>query len=168
MQLPNEDTEVDAAQYEDGKEQGGFGVGFASTSSKIQVVQQINHEGEVNRARYCPHAPSIVATKTVSSDVFVFDTSKHPSKPDRSGVCEPNVRLRGHKTEGYGLAWNKHRPGFLLSGSDDCQICVWDIHAPPKAKNIIDVSRSSKAHSTHASGRFSGNDTHLLLVVPST
>lgn len=55
--------------------------GFGSVSGKIEIEIKINHEGEVNRARYMPQNPCIIATKTPSSDVLVFDYTKHPSKP---------------------------------------------------------------------------------------
>lgn len=58
--------------------------GFGSVSGKIEIEIKINHEGEVNRARYMPQNPCIIATKTPSSDVLVFDYTKHPSKP---GIC---------------------------------------------------------------------------------
>lgn len=50
-------------------------------SGKIEIEIKINHEGEVNRARYMPQNPCIIATKTPTSDVLVFDYTKHPSKP---------------------------------------------------------------------------------------
>lgn len=31
---------------------------------KVRIVQQINHQKEVNRARYMPQKPTIIATKT--------------------------------------------------------------------------------------------------------
>lgn len=43
------------------------------------------------------------------------------------GLCKPDIRLTGHKNEGYGLSWNTQQEGYLLSGSDDAQICVWDV-----------------------------------------
>lgn len=49
---------------------------------------KINHEGEVNRARYMPQNPSVIATKTPSADVLVFDYTKHPSEPGGSGSLE--------------------------------------------------------------------------------
>ena len=55
--------------------------GFGSVSGKIEIEIKINHEGEVNRARYMPQNPCVLATKTPSSDVLVFDYTKHPSKP---------------------------------------------------------------------------------------
>lgn len=54
-------------------------------TGKIEMEIKINHEGEVNRARYMPQNPRIVATKTPSADVLVFDYTKHPSKPGGSG-----------------------------------------------------------------------------------
>lgn len=124
VQLPLEDSELDARQYEDERGEAG---GFGSAHGKVHITQQINHDGEVNRARYMPQEPFIIATKTVSADVYVFDYSKHPSMPPKDDKCRPNIVLKGHKTEGYGLAWSPHKSGYLLSGSDDAQICVWDI-----------------------------------------
>lgn len=66
--------------------------GFGSVSGKIEIEIKINHEGEVNRARYMPQNPCVIATKTPSSDVLVFDYTKHPSKPDPNGECHPDLR----------------------------------------------------------------------------
>ncbi|KAF8683049.1 hypothetical protein HU200_045033 [Digitaria exilis] len=103
---------------------------------KVQIVQQINHDGEVNRARYMPQNSFIIATKTVSAEVYVFDYSKHPSKPPLDGACNPDLRLKGHNSEGYGLSWSIFKEGHLLSGSDDAQICLWDIKANSKNKSL--------------------------------
>ena len=69
----------------------------------------------------------------------VFDYTKHPSKPDPSGKCHPDLKLRGHQKEGYGLSWNPNLNGHLLSASDDHTICLWDINATPKENKIIDA-----------------------------
>ena len=87
--------------------------GFGSVSGKIEIDIKINHEGEVNRlvrgdncatyvtvfipmfltrARYMPQSPFIIATKTPSADVLVFDYSKHPSRPGD----HPQVYSHGH------------------------------------------------------------------------
>lgn len=83
-----------------------------------------------------PQNSFIIATKTISAEVFVFDYSKHPSKPPLDGTCTPDLRLRGHNSEGYGLSWSPFKQGHLLSGSDDAQICLWDINATPKNKTL--------------------------------
>lgn len=144
VQLPLEGAEVDARQYEDERgEVGGFGAG----AGKVQVVHLINHEGEVNRARYKPQNPFMIATKAVTSDVFVFDYTKHPSKPPADGSCSPDLRLKGHSSEGYGLAWSPHTDGTLLSGSDDAMICLWDTNATPGPGGAINAkSLYGQAH----------------------
>jgi len=63
--------------------------GFGSVSGKIEIEIKINHEGEVNRARYMPQNPCIIATKTPTSDVLVFDYTKHPSKPGQWLSVDP-------------------------------------------------------------------------------
>lgn len=133
VQLPLDDSENDARHYDDDRPDHG---GFGCANGKVQIIQQINHDGEVNRARYMPQNPFIIATKTVSAEVYVFDYSLHPSKPALDGSCNPDLRLRGHNTEGYGLSWSKFKQGHLLSGSDDAQICLWDINAAPKNKTL--------------------------------
>ena len=143
VQLPNEDAQFDSSHYDN--EKGEFG-GFGSVSGKIEIEIKINHEGEVNRARYMPQNPCVIATKTPSSDVLVFDYTKHPSKPDPSGKCQPDLRLRGHQKEGYGLSWNPNLNGHLLSASDDHTICLWDINATPKENKIIDAKTIFTGH----------------------
>uniref|UniRef100_A0A2K5YRW6 Histone-binding protein RBBP4-like N-terminal domain-containing protein n=1 Tax=Mandrillus leucophaeus TaxID=9568 RepID=A0A2K5YRW6_MANLE len=133
----------DASHY-DG-EKGEFG-GFGSVSGKIEIEIKINHEGEVNRARYMPQNPCIIATKTPSSDVLVFDYTKHPSKPDPSGERNPDLRLRGHQKEGYGLSWNPNLSGHALSASDDHPICLWDISAVPKEGKVVDAKTVFTGH----------------------
>ena len=64
-----------------------------------------------------PQNPYLIATKSSASEVYVFDWSKHPSKPKDDGTFEPDLVCKGHSKEGYGLAWNPHTEGNLLSGS---------------------------------------------------
>ncbi|KAG8508837.1 Histone-binding protein RBBP7 [Galemys pyrenaicus] len=144
VHIPNDDAQFDASHCD--SEKGEFG-GFGSVTGKIECEIKINHEGEVNRARYMPQNPHIIATKTPSSDVLVFDYTKHPAKPDPSGECNPDLRLRGHQKEGYGLSWNSNLSGHLLSASDDHTVCLWDINAGPKEGKIVDAKAIFTGHS---------------------
>lgn len=67
----------------------------------INVTQRIGHEGEVNRARYMPQNPDLIATKTTKGDVWIFDRTKHPSKPDKENVFKPDIILNGMNKDGY-------------------------------------------------------------------
>ncbi|KAG1663769.1 hypothetical protein FOA52_011820 [Chlamydomonas sp. UWO 241] len=143
VQLPLEDSELDARQFDDERNEVG---GYGSGQGKVNIIQQMNHDGEVNRARHMPQNPFLIATKAVSADVYVFDYSKHPSKPAADGVCRPNLVLKGHHAEGYGLAWSPLNPGHLLSGSDDTQICMWDIQANPAKASTLQAQSIYAAH----------------------
>lgn len=165
--LPLPETEIDARKYDDEKGEVG---GFGGSLSKIDIKIKITHEGEVNRARAMPQNSFIVATKSPSSTVFVFDYSKHPSMPI-DGQCRPQHRCTGHTKEGYGLSWNTHIEGQLLSGSDDSQICLWDIReAGPEivasqirtghTSNVEDVDWHK--HHAHIFGSV-GDDSQMLI-----
>jgi len=121
VKLPKWDTGVDSRKYDDIRsEVGGFG---GVSGQNIKITQKIEHEGEVNRARYMPQNPTIIATKTVSGDVHIFDYTKHES----NSTAGPNLRLKGHEQEGYGLSWSKLTEGELLSCADDGIICRWSV-----------------------------------------
>ena len=126
----------------------------------------------MNRARYMPQNPNVIATKTPSSDVLIFDYTKHPVKPVDKGrasidcqskithsnrysfsppslphiVCTPDLRLRGHQKEGYGLSWNANLNGHLLSASDDMTICLWDINGTQRPERVIEASSVFTGH----------------------
>jgi len=142
-------TILPASHYDEEKgEVGGYGFnpGVAPGSNlnatgtgldgNVEIKLKILHEGEVNRARYCPFDPFIVATKGPSPFVNIFDMSKHPSVPE-DNLFKPNLVLAGHDAEGYGLAWSGHSSykGHLISGSEDSKLCHWDIHAKPSDEN---------------------------------
>jgi WD40 repeat protein len=173
--IPNDNAQVEGTKFADegaGVEAGGFGAGV---HGKVEIVQRINHEGEVNRARYMPQNPFIIATKTIQSDLFIFDTSRHQLKPPADGRCSPQLRLRGHKKEGYGLSWSARDHGKLVSGAEDRLICTWDIQdTNVKAGGYLDPTAVYEGHSdvvedvawhNHHSQIFGsvGDDRKLLL-----
>ncbi|MEW5306151.1 MAG: hypothetical protein WDW36_008638 [Sanguina aurantia] len=171
VRLPLEGTELDGRGYDEERNEVG---GFGGTAGKVHITQQINHDGEVNRARFMLQDTFIVATKTVSADVYLFDTSKHSSKPKADGVCRPDLVLKGHRTEGYGLAWSPHMTGHLLSGSDDAQICVWDVQGNTAKQNTLNPKMVYQEHQgvvedvawhCHHAGIFGsvGDDKQLIL-----
>lgn len=73
---------------------------YTASPARIRAIQTINHTGEVNRARYMPQNPELIATKTVTGEVYVFDRTKHESKAPVNGECKPDIRLKGQTKEG--------------------------------------------------------------------
>ena len=95
---------LDRSAYDDERGELG-GHTLPASQARINVVQKINHQNEVNRARYMPQNPDLIATKAVSGEVLIFDRTKHPSEPERNGVCKPDVRLVGQNKEGSVLGF---------------------------------------------------------------
>lgn len=60
------------------------------------------HEGEVNKARYMPQNPDLIATMCADGNVLVFDRTKHPLNPPpgAEAKCSPEMTLKGHSREG--------------------------------------------------------------------
>ena len=118
---------------------GGFGL----FNAKIDIELKINHDGEVNRARYMPQNSSLIATKSPSAEVLIFNYTKLASLPKEQLVtlsadqC-PELRLRGHTKEGYGLSWNPNASGKILSASDDHTICLWNVEKTPTEGKFVD------------------------------
>lgn len=103
MQIPKRAASPSAeglsrSDYDD--ERGELGGHTIPPQPRIQIIQKINHAGEVNRARYMPQNPDLIATKAVTGEVLVFDRTKHSSEPERGGVCKPDIRLVGQTREG--------------------------------------------------------------------
>ncbi|KAL3621388.1 RNA-binding protein Musashi 2 [Castilleja foliolosa] len=88
---------------------------------KVVMIQKIQVDGEVNRARMSQNE-AIIAANTSGTEVHIFDSSKQLASSER-GSCDPDLRLRGHDKEGHGLSWSPFKEGYLLSGSNDCRIC---------------------------------------------
>jgi histone-binding protein RBBP4 len=135
-----------AAYDEERKEIGGFGHP-SSNIGKIEIRMKIQHKGEVNRARYMPQNHFFVATRGPDPEIYVFDLSKHPSFPEEGSTFSPQVICCGHAKEGYGLSWSKLKQGYLLSGSEDTQLCLWDIMAGSADNNNSSSSSSSSSSS---------------------
>jgi len=148
VQLPKRDGEgsdkLDRGDYDD--ERGELGGHSIPPQPRIQIIQKINHKGEVNRARYMPQNPDLIATKAVSGEVYVFDRTKHSSEPERGGQCKPDITLVGQHKEGYGLAWSPLKKGHILGASEDMTVCHWDINSYTKSKTTIEPTTVFRGH----------------------
>jgi histone-binding protein RBBP4 len=110
---------------EDKGEVGGHG--HAKKPFEFKIVQKINHPGEVNKARYQPQNPDIVASLCVDGRVLIFDRTKHPLSPKDDGSIKFEAELVGHTKEGFGLSWSPLLEGHLVTGNEDTTVKTWDI-----------------------------------------
>ena len=93
MKLP---TETHKLEYNPSTgEYGGYN-GLSNSLGRIDIEIKINHDREVNRARIMPQNQNIIATKSPSSNVYIFDITQHASEPDASGEVNAQLCLSGH------------------------------------------------------------------------
>nr|CEL68263.1 TPA: Histone-binding protein RBBP7 [Neospora caninum Liverpool] len=152
-----------------GQRQGKHYVGFdfgEEDSRKFTVTCRIPHEGESNKARFCPSDQTKIASKALDGCVYVFDFCKFGpyalpfSTPHGDGsrnqkggkvrevdetapptdfmALQAEVVLSGHTDEGWGLEWGPPgRENFVASAADDGIICVWDVQAKPAERKRL-------------------------------
>jgi histone-binding protein RBBP4 len=106
-------------------EVGGFG--NAKKPFEWKIVQKINHPSEVNKARYQPQNPDIIATLPVDGRVLIFDRTKHELEPKADGSIKFEAEMVGHQKEGFGLNWSPLNEGHLVTGNEDATVRTWDL-----------------------------------------
>lgn len=122
INLPNKPAASPADYDAEREELGGFGA--AKEPITFNIIQKINHPGEVNKARYMPQNPNLIATMTTSGDALVFDRTKHSMTPKGPKV-EAQIELKGHEQEGFGLDWNPYVEGQIATGGEDKTVRLW-------------------------------------------
>jgi len=125
------------------EEMGGHGA--AKERMEFTISQKINHPGEVNKARYMPQNPDIIATMTNTGTALVFDRTKHPNSPKGSNV-DAQITLKGHDAEGFALNWNPTVEGQLATGSEDRTVRVWDIKDFKKDSRVMSATKIYNHH----------------------
>lgn len=122
INFPNKPP-ADPEDYDPEREEIG-GHGSAKEKIDFSINQKIVHPGEVNKARYMPQNPNIIATMCNDGTALIFDRTKHPLMPKGNEV-KPQITLKGHTDEGYALDWNKYTEGQVLTGSGDETVKLW-------------------------------------------
>ncbi len=102
------------------------GYGNAKRPFEFNIIQRINHPGEVNKARYQPQNPNLIASLCVDGKVLIFDRTKHESQPKNDDV-KYEAALVGHEKEGFGLSWSALKEGHLATGNEDMTVKTWDL-----------------------------------------
>lgn len=106
----------------------------AHTKIEIDKWLPVVGGGEVMRARHMPQLSDLVAVRTQqSTTIDLYDLKlAHPYETYPLYSIEPSstMQLRGPTVPGgYGLAWHQHRAGYVLAGSYDNSLAIWNIYA---------------------------------------
>ena len=102
---------------------------YSENKNIIDIEIKIPHEGEVNKAKVSPHENNIIATQTNKGEIDIFNYYDFPNEPKNNNIPNPTKRLKYHSKIGYALSWSKFDKNYLLSGSYDSSVCIWDINS---------------------------------------
>lgn len=143
-------------------EAGGYG--NAKKPFDFKVIQKINHPGEVNKARYQPQNPDIIASLCVDGRVLIFDRTKHPMTPKADGTIKTEAELIGHEKEGFGLSWSPLLEGHIATGNEDTTVRIWDLKSGFSKTNSSVASISTYTHHTATVNDVQYHPIHSFLI----
>lgn len=123
VKIPNNNVELSLDGYSYSHDKKDCFNAIGQSGSNIEIEKIIPHEGVVNRARCQPQVPTIIASKTSSGEVHIFNINMSYKTENP----EAEIKLIGHTAEGYGLCWNPNKRGLLISGAKDSRVCLWDL-----------------------------------------
>ncbi|KAF1813697.1 WD40 repeat-like protein [Eremomyces bilateralis CBS 781.70] len=124
------------------------GHGNARKPFTFNIIQKMNHPGEVNKARYQPQNANIIATMDSTGRALIYDRTKHPLEPKSPEENQMDLQLVGHQREGFGLAWSPHDEGHLVTGTEDSTVRVWDLQGGyTKGASTIKPKTTYRNHS---------------------
>ncbi|KAK6454567.1 chromatin assembly complex, subunit 3 [Scheffersomyces xylosifermentans] len=106
-----------------------------SSNNKLKVLQKINHLGDVNKVRYMPQKPNIIASANNLGDLVIYERTKHKSFKnsliDDTNLNKVQLRLKNKRQEAnsdiFAIDWNKQKEGTILSADMNGTINLFDI-----------------------------------------
>ncbi|KAL6452394.1 HAT2 Histone acetyltransferase type B subunit 2 [Candida maltosa Xu316] len=108
-----------------------------STSSvnKPKVLQKFNHLGDVNKVKYMPQKPNIIASANNLGDLVIYERTRHKSFKntilDDTDLSKIQIKLSNKfipsTADIFAIDWNQNREGLLLSGDMNGIINLYDV-----------------------------------------
>lgn len=153
LQLPyytnlNKNLTIDKLDYNHDKEE------FELTKvakKKINVLQKINHLGDVNKLRYMPQNPDVIASANNLGNLVIYDRTKHASFKssligDDTDLNKPQLRLVNEwntsDADIFAIDWNKQKEGVIISANMVGNINLYDIRSKFTSKEIQTINES--------------------------
>lgn len=117
------------------------------SKTKLSVSQTINHLGDVNKLKYMPQNPDVIASSNNMGNFLVYNRTKHSTIKTLMGesdINEPQLRLvnQSHpsSTDIFAFDWNRQKEGVTVAGSMDGIISLYDIRMGYGTKLGNDIS----------------------------
>lgn len=120
-------------------------------NNSMQISQRIPHKGDINRIKFMPSNPDILATSSNDGKIRIFDRTKKSNtfqdsdfdiKSQDSDLAD--IILDHHQVESWTLDWNHQQVKTLATAANDGIIAIWDLEKQFVKPNRLPFSRTSK------------------------
>lgn len=103
--------------------------------NKTKTLQKINHLGDVNKVRYMPQKPNILASANNLGNLVIYERTRHKSFKntilDDTDLSKVQVRLVNKHipstTDIFAIDWNRNSEGLLLSADMNGLVNLYDL-----------------------------------------
>ncbi|CAK9438224.1 uncharacterized protein LODBEIA_P24810 [Lodderomyces beijingensis] len=140
---------MDKLDYHHAKEEFELNLPRSAPSLSVKVLQKINQVGDVNKVRYMPQKPNVIASANNYGDLVIFERTKHKSFQktliDDTEVNKVQLRLSNAtqpKSEIFAMDWNRNKEGLLLSGDEAGVVNLYDITRYRKSEESLNQDKS--------------------------
>lgn len=116
-----------------------------SQSSAFKTIHHINHFGDVNRARYMPQNPDVIASANHLGQISIFERTKLPMRQAEGEIRSHALFIPTNAVEGeiFAIDWNAAKEGELISGDANGNLYLYDITSFTSEKSIISEKQSN-------------------------
>jgi histone-binding protein RBBP4 len=117
----------------------------SASNAKIKLLQKINHFGDVNKVRYMPQKPNILASANNHGDLVIYERTKlaSVSRYNDTELPKPQIHLRAkspaNNSDIFALDWNLHSEAILASGDTTGHINIYDLNKYSSKSNELDA-----------------------------
>lgn len=114
-------------------------------SSAFKTIHSINHFGDVNRARYMPQNPDVIASANHLGQISIYERTKLPMRQAEGEIKSHALFNPSNSVEGeiFAIDWNKAKEGELVSGDINGNVYLYDITDFTSEKSIINEKQSN-------------------------
>lgn len=121
-----------------------------SSNNKLKLLQKINHKGDVNKARYMPQKPNVMASANNQGDLVIYERTKHSSLLRINDMEYSKVQIYLKSSENltncdiFAIDWNLQNEGIIASADTQGNINIYDIKNLNMKNNFLNQINYTK------------------------
>eukprot|EP00347_Sterkiella_histriomuscorum_P005399 403356762 len=128
---------------------------LSNDHSKLKIVKEFNHQGEVNKTRAMKQDWHVIASLGNTGDIYIY----HHDRTSENKVQTDFTVLSGLEDEGFGMSWNPNQRG-VLAAATGTTICIWNVEEQKEGNQLLKIQQAHE--DTINDIKFSNINPHLF------